>query len=292
MMLWVFIFILLLLCGLGAVAFVTLLERKLLGLSQIRLGPNKLILLGVLQPVLDGLKLLLKETLHMLLAQSFLLAIGPMIVLLIFFIILGLLLPWAGSGVLMNHYSFLLLFVVLGLGTYSIMVIGWASTSPFSKMGSLRSMLQSLSFEVALVLVFFFPLFLFSSLSMKNEMEGGIELFPWALTWVFLVLMESNRAPFDLLEGESELISGFNIEMSSTLFVFIFLSEYGTLMALGVLTSIGLQGGLSMASMSAVVISLFIRSCYPRVRYDVLMSMMWQAILPLSLVMLLLTMAV
>nr|YP_009346430.1 NADH dehydrogenase subunit 1 [Paralongidorus litoralis]AOT84241.1 NADH dehydrogenase subunit 1 [Paralongidorus litoralis] len=284
MTMWVIELLLIILLGMGVVAFITLLERKMLGLSQLRLGPNKVTLVGVLQPVMDGVKLLLKELHLMQYMVNLVMLISTVTLLFLFMIFWGIVLPWGTTGLMLNHYSALLFFSVLGAGTYAIMLVGWSSTSPFSKLGSLRGMLQSLSFEVALVMVFFIPLVIFDSLAVKNDQVLGAEVSPWAVIWLLICLMESNRAPFDLLEGESELISGFNIETSSFPFVFVFLSEYGMLASLGMVTSVGLLGGMNMVALLALMTLLFVRSCYPRVRYDVMMSLMWHSILPSSLI--------
>lgn len=256
----------------------------MLGLSQIRYGPNKIRISGILQPVLDGVKLLLKETFFLKIAQRSLFLIGPLLLIFIFLSVWGAILSWGNSGLVLAHFSALLFFIILGLGPYAIVFVGWARTSPFSKLGSLRGMLQRLSFEVAIVLVLFLPLFFFKTLVLRNENRLGLEIRVWAVFWLFLVLVESNRAPFDLLEGERELISGFNIEMGRISFVFIFLSEYGILIALRLLATIGISGTLNYLSVLGVVLTLYVRRCYPRVRYDTLMGVIWHRILPISLI--------
>nr|YP_009346446.1 NADH dehydrogenase subunit 1 [Xiphinema rivesi]AOT84256.1 NADH dehydrogenase subunit 1 [Xiphinema rivesi] len=277
MMLWMVGMLVLLILGLMLVAFYTLLERKLLGSSQVRLGPNKLALLGVLQPVFDGLKLLTKS-LHMPVISQMLLFIGPAISFMTFMIFWTFVLPWSGN--FMFRCSSLLLFMMLGFSAYSVVIMGWGVSSVFSKLGSLRAMLQGLSFEVSLILAFFMTLIHLNSVNLNNLLICSEISITWGLMWVILCLMESNRAPFDLLEGESELISGFNIEMSSVVFVLVFLSEYGILFSLSMLISIPFSEGLSVMAVLCASFMLFIRSCFPRVRYDSLMVLMWQAFLP------------
>lgn len=271
------------LLGLGSVAFVTLLERKLLSLRQLRLGPNKLTFGGALQPVFDGIKLLLKEFYHIIFIQRIFFLFRPIVLLVIFLSIWSIILPWDHAGVLVSHLTFLLFISILGCGRYATIVAGWATTRPFSKLGRLRGLLQGLSFEVALVLILLFPLIFYGSLMAKNEVKIRLEAFLWIFLWLALSLVERNRAPFDLLEGERELIRGFNVETRRTPFVLIFLREYGTLLALSLVAGLGLLGDLNMISIIFISLLLFLRSCFPRIRYDILMSFMWQRVLPLRL---------
>ena len=210
---WVFTSIILILLGLGGVAFVTLLERKLLGLSQVRLGPNKVTFGGLLQPVIDGVKLLFKQ-LHIVRAsQNVLFTISPALLLVLFIVVWRWLLPWNGS-IFFLKYSSLVFFSLLGVGAYMVILTGWRRARSFSKLGRLRGILQRLSFEVALILVFIVVLSFFSSFSFSYNVVLEVDvLILWLVLWLVLSLMETNRAPFDLLEGERELIRGFNIEI-------------------------------------------------------------------------------
>lgn len=248
-----------------------------------RLGPSKLTFWGVFQPVLDGVKLLVKEFLHILFMQRILLFLSSAGLLFIFLVFWCIILSWGKSGIFLGHILILLLFTLLGCGSYFVILVGWACTRVFSKLGSLRSLLQSLSFEVALVLILLIPIIPISSLIVVNRVFLGGEMFLWVVVWLIVCLIESNRAPFDLLEGERELIRGFNIEASSVPFVFIFLSEYGILLSLSLIARLGLFGAIRGFSMFCIIALLFVRRCFPRVRYDVIMSIIWQRVLPIRL---------
>lgn len=268
----------------GGVAFVTLLERKLLGLSQIRLGPNKVTFNGLLQPVIDGIKLLFKQ-LHVVRAsQSILFTISPALLLILFVVVWRWLIPWNGS-ILFLKYSSLVFFSLLGVGAYMVILTGWRRARRFSKLGRLRGILQRLSFEVALILVFMVVLSFFNTFSFSYNvaLEADI-IIVWLILWLILSLLETNRAPFDLLEGERELIRGFNIEMRSLTFVFLFLREYGMIVVLRVIMRLVLTRGPTLLGMLYVVIILFLRRCYPRVRYDIIIRIIWEIILPISVV--------
>nr|YP_009346457.1 NADH dehydrogenase subunit 1 [Xiphinema pachtaicum]AOT84268.1 NADH dehydrogenase subunit 1 [Xiphinema pachtaicum] len=269
--------------SLGMVAFYTFLERKVLGFSQNRIGPNKLMFTGFGQPVMDGMKLLMKNSLTPLFVQV-VYFISCVLVFLVFLMVF-LFSPWKYSANIVR-ISFLLVFTMIGIGTYTVILMGWSITSSFSKLGSLRAMLQGLSFEVALVMSFFLVLLMFSSLSMLSFLSAYELMFIWVVSWLVLCLMESNRAPFDLLEGESELISGFNLEMGGLMFVFIFLSEYGMLFMLVMFTMVPFKGSLNFEGVIISSLMLLIRGCYPRVRYDYLMLLMWQFMLPFMILLL------
>lgn len=281
---WVVTSIVLILLGLGGVAFVTLLERKLLGLSQIRLGPNKVTINGLLQPVIDGIKLLFKQ-LHVARAsQSILFTMSPALLLALFMVVWRWLIPWNGSLFFLK-YSSLVFFSLLGVGAYIVILTGWRRARRFSKLGRLRGILQRLSFEVALILVFIVALSSFNTFSFSYNIALEADMITlWLVLWLLLSLMETNRAPFDLLEGERELIRGFNIEIRSLTFVFLFLREYGIIIVLRIILRLVLSRSPNLLGISYVIIILFLRRCYPRVRYDVIMRIIWEIILPLSVV--------
>jgi len=271
------------LVGLGRVAFLTLLERKLLGLRQLRLGPNKVSYFGVLQPVADGVKLLFKDSLIITGRQSRLYILSPFILLIIFFIVWTWLLPWEGN-ISTFKYSSLIFFSLLGLGTYAVILTGWSSTRAFSKLGKLRGMLQHLSFEVALILLFLIVLTFFKRFRNKTEEFSTLEFTCfWSAIWCLLSLIETNRAPFDLIEGERELIRGFNVEIGRLYFVYLFLREYGIIIVISFVWSLAIFGKIIVISLWIVAFLLFLRSCFPRIRYDVIIIIIWQTILPFTI---------
>ena len=268
------------LLGMGAVAFVTLLERKVLGLSQIRLGPNKVTIRGLLQPVADGLKLLTKQLIYPVSAQTIVLA-APWLILVAFIFLWRIVLYWRGSFSIFK-YKGLLLFVLLGLLAYTVILTGWSRFRTFAKLGTIRGILQSLSYEVALMLLL---IVVFSGLiSLFIKRATSLEsLIVWVSFWFLLSLIDRNRAPFDLIEGERELISGFNIEMGRLMFVYLFLREYGMLIILSSVLGLLVEGKILLCPLLIVGLILLVRSCYPRIRYDLLIRLIWVSLLPLVL---------
>jgi NADH-quinone oxidoreductase subunit H len=264
--------------GILGVAFITLMERKLLSLSQVRLGPNKVTLLGILQPVFDGLKLLGKQLILSSPTQIVIL-LSPLLIFGVFIALWRLLIGWEGT-LFLYKYEGLVFFFILGIGSYTIILTGWSIIRRFSKIGRLRSILQRLSYEVAFILLLLVVLSSQYRMGLKDNLKLRIELLVlWSLLWLILALIESNRAPFDLLEGESELIRGFNVEIGSIIFIYLFLREYGIIIILSsILTIIVFNTVLYGVGVSCLM--LLIRRCYPRIRYDVLMEFMWVLVLP------------
>jgi NADH-ubiquinone oxidoreductase chain 1 len=214
------------------------------------------------------------------LSQRLLFLGRPTVVFCLFIIIWAWLLPWDRIGYELK-YSSLVFFSLLGVGRYVIIITGWSRISRFAKLGSLRGILQNLSFEVALILIFISVLIFFHRFSIKREINIKEELIlVWVSIWLLLSLIESNRAPFDLLEGERELISGFNIEIGSLTFVYLFLREYGILIILSFIAGVALYGKTTVYFIIFMSFLLFIRSCFPRVRYDVIIRIMWERVLP------------
>jgi NADH:ubiquinone oxidoreductase subunit H len=262
-----------------SVAYVTLLERHLLGLSQERLGPTKNFFIGILQPFLDAFKLFQKLVVVPQYRNYFLYWLTPIFFFLVFFLQFvlyqGYYIVWKFDTVLIY------LICIIGLSVFSHFFIGFFSVSKYRGVGSLRSIVQNLSFEV----VFFFILFIFIGFynSYSVFVVGGFYFFIFVYIFIILVLSEVGRAPFDFTEGESELVRGYNLEYSSLMFIFLFLSEYGTLLLFRVLFSSFILGWDLYYFCWPILFTFFFllfRSAYPRYRYDLLMSFFWFLILP------------
>ena len=267
-----FVFILL------SIAFITLFERKILGFSQNRLGPNKLLIKGVLQPVVDGLKLLIKELFFPKKIVFWAIIRGPVLgFLVMLFLWTPLVTLWETKT---SFYIILFFLVFVGLSVYSTLVSGWRRTSKFASVGRVRSCSQSISYEISLV--FFILSFLVFFSSFNEILFLPIRFFLFVVFWLRCVA-ETNRAPFDFSEGERELISGFNIEFGSAGFVLLFLAEYGIILFFSCLIRIfffGMGGGPFLLLFTVFI---FIRRVYPRFRYDMLINMTWTKFLPASL---------
>nr|ALO70898.1 NADH deshydrogenase subunit 1 [Scaphisoma boleti] len=283
----------LIICVLVGVAYLTLLERKILGYIQIRKGPNKVGMLGILQPFGDAIKLFSKESINPYMSNFSFYYLSPIFNL---FLALFLWLCMPFLSVFLNfNLGFLFFLCVSSLSVYTVMIAGWSSNSNYSLLGSLRAVAQTISYEVSLALILLSFLTLVSSLSMLDFMKFQIYLwfffisFPLSLIWVVSSLAETNRTPFDFAEGESELVSGFNIEYSGGGFALIFLAEYASILFMSMMCVILFLGcnlyswlfflKLSMLSFFWV----WVRGTLPRFRYDKLMFMAWKSFLPVSL---------
>nr|WJW73800.1 NADH dehydrogenase subunit 1 [Pseudomicrodon sp.] len=285
--------LILVICVLVSVAFLTLLERKVLGYVQIRKGPNKVSIFGVAQPFSDAIKLFSKEQVYPLTANYIFYYISPIISLFLSLLI------WMCMPFFIKLFSFnlgLLFFMsCTSLGVYVIMVSGWSSNSNYAMLGSLRSIAQTISYEVSLALVLLSFVFLIMNYNMMNFFYFQkflwfiIFLFPLSLVWLIISLAETNRTPFDFAEGESELVSGFNIEYSSGGFALIFLSEYSSILFMSMLFSLIFLGGdvfslfFYFKLLFISYLFIWVRGTFPRFRYDKLMYLAWKSFLPLSL---------
>nr|UCU06879.1 NADH dehydrogenase subunit 1 [Potamometra linnavuorii]UCU06892.1 NADH dehydrogenase subunit 1 [Potamometra linnavuorii] len=287
------IFIFLLIMILLSVAFVTLLERKILGYIQIRSGPNKVGFMGLLQPFSDGLKLFFSEQTFLYMSNFIIYYFSPVFMLMLSFCL------WMLFPFLINVYTFNLGFLFFlcctSLGVYGVLMCGWSSNSNYSLLGSLRSMAQTISYEVSMsmillcLIIMVFDFDFLSFMYFQQYIWFLFFSFPLFFCWVASFLAEVNRSPFDFAEGESELVSGFNVEYSSGGFAFIFLSEYMNIIFMSMLTVIFFLGCnlfsftffLKMVSLICLVI--WVRGTLPRFRYDKLMYLTWSVFLPISL---------
>nr|YP_009059440.1 NADH dehydrogenase subunit 1 [Philometroides sanguineus]AIN37104.1 NADH dehydrogenase subunit 1 [Philometroides sanguineus] len=262
------------------VAFVTLCERHCLGGSQVRVGPNKVSFIGLLQAVFDGLKLFKKEVVVGDKGAQFYFLVVPGVA----FIISNtywMVLPFYFSFFTFD-YSIVFMMCLVGLFVYCVLMSGIVSKSKFGTLGGIRSSSQSVSYEVIFSLYLLSLLMQISSYYYDFFMNFYTLIF--GLFYLFLVLAELNRAPFDFSEGESELVSGFNVEYSGVPFVFLFLSEYGSLLFFSVLFSVIFMGFSMLGVALFFCLILFVRSSFPRYRYDKMMSFFWFILLPLVLV--------
>nr|YP_010946595.1 NADH dehydrogenase subunit 1 [Margattea multipunctata]WGO57313.1 NADH dehydrogenase subunit 1 [Margattea multipunctata] len=275
------------------VAFLTLLERKVLGYIHIRKGPNKVGWYGIFQPFSDAIKLFSSEQTFPLVSNFISYYFAP-IMNLFLGLIVWMLIPYLG-GLFSFEMGVLFFLSCTSLGVYTIMIAGWSSNSNYSLLGGLRAVAQSISYEVSLGLIILSFVFLVGSYNLiyLNYFQKYMWLififFPLGLIWFASSLAETNRTPFDFAEGESELVSGFNVEYSGGGFALIFLAEYASILFMSMLMIMIFFGGdvnSFFFYFSLVVISfmfIWVRGTLPRFRYDKLMYMAWKIFLPLSL---------
>nr|ADI79575.1 NADH dehydrogenase subunit 1 [Gekko gecko] len=280
-----------------AVAFLTLLERKLLGYMQLRKGPNVVGPHGLLQPVADGIKLFIKEPVRTTTATSLPFIMMPALALLL------ALLTWVPlpmpKPLLDLNLGLLVLLAISSLSVYSILWSGWASNSKYALIGALRAVAQTISYEVTLSIILLSLILLTGGFTMQMLLTTqepiwlGTCTWPLMMMWYVSTIAETNRAPFDLTEGESELVSGFNVEYAAGPFALFFLAEYANIIMMNTLsvilflspdpTSEFFTLNLMMKTLLLTLGFLWARASYPRFRYDQLMHLLWKNFLPITL---------
>ena len=297
----------------GAVAYLTLAERKVIGYMQVRIGPNRVGPYGLLQPIADGVKLLLKEIIVPTGSNHFLFVLAPIIAL------MPALAAWAvvpfdvGMVVADVNAGLLYILAMTSLGVYGVIIAGWASNSKYAFLGALRSAAQIVSYEIAMGFALVCVLMASQSMNLGDIVNGQqskvglfgwyfIPLFPMFLVYLIAGVAETNRAPFDMAEGESEIVAGFHVEYSGMAFALFFLAEYANMILIAALTSIMFLGGwlppFDIAPLNMIpgifwllakmvfVLFLFLwfRATFPRYRYDQLMRLGWKVFIPITLV--------
>nr|WHL46460.1 NADH dehydrogenase subunit 1 [Acronicta hercules] len=275
------------------VAFLTLFERKILGYIQFRKGPNKVGLIGILQPFSDAIKLFTKEQIYPNFSNYLCYYFSP-VVSFILSLMIWLLIPYYFNLVSFN-LGILFFLCVTSMGVYTVMIAGWASNSNYALLGGLRAVAQTISYEVSLALILMSSIVLimdFNLLSFsfyQNIIWFIFMMFPLSLCWFSSSLAETNRTPFDFAEGESELVSGFNVEYSGGGFALIFLAEYSSILFMSLLFVLIYLGGFNLSFMFYIKLSMisflfiWVRGTLPRYRYDKLMYLAWKSYLPISL---------
>jgi NADH-quinone oxidoreductase subunit H len=302
-----------------SVAYLTLWERKLIGWMQVRIGPNRVGPMGLLQPIADGLKLLVKEIIVPTGANKFLFILAPVMV------IMPAMAAWAvvpfGPELVLADIDAGLLYIlaISSLGVYGIIIAGWASNSKYAFLGAMRSAAQMVSYELAMGFALVCVLMAAQSLNLGDivRMQRGdwgllnwfwIPLFPILLVYLISGVAETNRAPFDVAEGESEIVAGFHVEYSGMAFAVFFLAEYANMILISTLTSVMFLGGwlspvpavlaeaiglpwLAAENFGWLLVKLFVvvssflwfRATFPRYRYDQIMRLGWKVFLPLTI---------
>lgn len=300
----------------GMVAYLTLAERKVIAYIQCRIGPNRVGFRGILQPIADGLKLLSKELIVPSASNKFLFIVAPILT------IAPALAAWAvvpfSSTLILSNINagLLYLFAMTSLGVYGILIAGWASNSKYAMFGALRSAAQMISYEIAMGFALVGVLMLAGSLNLNRIVEGQsgglwnwyfLPLLPLFLVYWISAVAETNRAPFDVAEGESEIVAGFHVEYSGISFAVFFLAEYANMILVSVLAATLFLGGWLSPFEGIPVLStafawvpglvwlllktglflftyLWVRATFPRYRYDQIMQLGWKVFIPVTIV--------
>ncbi len=291
----------------GCVAYLTYFERKVIGYMQVRIGPNRVGPFGLLQPIADALKLLFKEIILPTASNKVLFFIGPILTIAPAFAAWAVI-PFDATLVLANIDAGLLYILAMtSVAVYGVIIAGWASNSKYAFLGSLRSAAQIVSYEIAMGFTLVGVLMCANSLNLGKIVmgqEGGfwhwyfIPLFPLFVVYFISAVAETNRAPFDVAEGESEIVAGFHVEYSGMAFAVFFLAEYANMMLVSMLAALMFLGGwlspvpflpdsiLWLLAKVAFLLFLFLwfRATFPRYRYDQIMRLGWKVFIPITLV--------
>lgn len=281
------------------VAFFTLLERKILGYIQLRKGPNKFLIKGVFQPISDGLKLFFKEINYPINKNFFIFIISPFLGLLVS-IFFWFIYPFLGFNIIIR-FGLIFMFCCSSLLVYVLLLVSWSSNSNYSILGIIRFISQIISYEVSIIIILINIIFIVNSFNLNDFYIYQLNIkFFFFMFFIILILFisfiaEINRSPFDFSEGESELVSGFNIEFRSLSFIFIFISEYLRIIFIGILFCeifFGLifnKFYLNLFILFFIFLVIWLRGFLPRFRYDKLIYLIWKLILPLRLFIFILT---
>lgn len=281
------------LAALLAMAFYTLLERKLLGYAQLRKGPNKVLFAGLPQPFADAIKLFLKEQLLVSSSNNRIFYILPALALSLS-VFSWHLFP-ALTPTFYYLFTTLILLCLSSLNVYVTFFAGYASNSKYALLGALRGVAQTISYEVSITLILISVLMCLTTFDLRNIILQSYTppLFlctPLALIWFITILAETNRTPFDFAEGESELVSGFNVEFGSNLFALLFIAEYTNILIICAITTVIFFSPLLFTplflprvTLLLSVIFIWTRATFPRIRYDKLIALTWKSFLPFAL---------